>query len=111
MDLDEKLRQAYFWIVNHGDHQPALRHRVQRRPAAGVPASATRKARADAAHRRRATRASCCCRCSTFAVRRKCLFVGGPGRGKTASAMLMGVLAGYPLREVQPRACSTASRR
>lgn len=31
----------------------------------------------------------------TFATRRKCLFVGGPGRGKTASAVLMGILAGY----------------
>ena len=31
----------------------------------------------------------------TFATRRRCLFVGGPGRGKTASAIIMGVLAGY----------------
>lgn len=34
-------------------------------------------------------------------MRRRCLLVGGPGRGKTASAILMGVLAGYPLREVR----------
>src|SRR6478736_2894076 len=37
----------------------------------------------------------------TFATRRKCLFVGGPGRGKTASAVLMGVLAGYSVRDVR----------
>lgn len=37
----------------------------------------------------------------TFATRRKCLFIGGPGRGKTASALLMGVLGGYPVREVR----------
>ena len=36
-----------------------------------------------------------------FAVRRRCLLVGGPGRGKTASAILMGVLAGYRVREVR----------
>ncbi|MGQ0616336.1 MAG: AAA family ATPase, partial [Acidimicrobiia bacterium] len=36
-----------------------------------------------------------------FAVRRRCLFVGGPGRGKTASAVLMGVLAGYTVTEVR----------
>nr|WP_279589679.1 AAA family ATPase [Dyella sp. SG562] len=29
------------------------------------------------------------------------MFIGGPGRGKTASAILMGVLAGYPVREVR----------
>src|SRR5204862_486747 len=36
-----------------------------------------------------------------FAVRRRCLLVGGPGRGKTASAMLMGLLAGYSLRDIK----------
>jgi MoxR-like ATPase len=37
----------------------------------------------------------------TFATRRKCLFVGGPGRGKTASAILMGVLSGASVRDVR----------
>ena len=37
----------------------------------------------------------------TFATQRKWLFVGGPGRGKTARATLMAVLAGYPVREVR----------
>ncbi len=36
-----------------------------------------------------------------FATRLECLFVGGPGRGRTASAILMSVLAGYPVREVR----------
>ncbi|MEW5723119.1 MAG: MoxR family ATPase, partial [Thermodesulfobacteriota bacterium] len=36
-----------------------------------------------------------------LAVRRRCLLVGGPGRGKTAIAILMGVLSGYPLTEIK----------
>ena len=36
-----------------------------------------------------------------LAVRRRCLLVGGPGRGKTAIAILMGVLAGYSLPEIK----------
>ena len=36
-----------------------------------------------------------------LAVRKRLLFVGGPGRGKTASAILMGLLAGYSNKEVK----------
>jgi MoxR-like ATPase len=36
-----------------------------------------------------------------FAVRRRCRLGGGPGRGKTASAILMGVLAGYSIKDVR----------
>jgi hypothetical protein len=36
-----------------------------------------------------------------FAVRRRCLLVGGRGRGKTASAVLTGVLAGYSVTEIR----------
>lgn len=34
-------------------------------------------------------------------ARRRCLLVGGPGRGKTASAILMGILAGYSMKELK----------
>ena len=34
-------------------------------------------------------------------LRRRCLLVGGPGRGKTASAILIGVIAGYSLSDIR----------
>ena len=37
----------------------------------------------------------------TLLTRRKALLVGGPGRGKTAIAMLLGLIAGYSYDEVQ----------
>ena len=37
----------------------------------------------------------------SLAVRRKCLLVGGPGRGKTAIALLMGIVAGNPRNEIR----------
>jgi MoxR-like ATPase len=36
-----------------------------------------------------------------LAVRRRCLLVGGPGRGKTVIATLLGILSGYNLTEVK----------
>jgi len=36
-----------------------------------------------------------------FIVRKRALFIGGPGRGKTASATLMGLLAGYDIKELK----------
>lgn len=97
--LDEKLRQAYFWIVNHAVISPFYDIEYQEGPpqtfvfgdAKGV-----------------LTLPSGQSYCSfvllpllTFAVRAKCLLIGGPGRGKTSSAVLMGVLAGYSLRDVR----------
>src|SRR6185295_7776052 len=38
---------------------------------------------------------------ANFAVRKRALFVGGPGRGKTASAVLLGLLAGYSLADIR----------
>jgi MoxR-like ATPase len=97
--LDEKLRQAYFWIVNNAIISP---HYDIEYNAGAAPTYAVGDSK------RTLTLPSAQSYSSyillpllTFATRRKCLFVGGPGRGKTASAILMGVLAGYPVREVR----------
>jgi MoxR-like ATPase len=97
--LDEKLRQAYFWIVNTAIISPHYDIEYNEAPpqefAVGdgnsritLPSSQSYSSFALVP-------------LLTFALRRKCLFIGGPGRGKTASAILMGVLAGYSLRDVR----------
>ncbi len=97
--LDEKLRQAYFWIVNHAIISPFYDIEYNE----GAPQTYPFGDRGN-----RVILPSGQSYCSfvllpllTFAVRAKCLLVGGPGRGKTSSAVLMGVLAGYPIRDVR----------
>lgn len=96
--LDEKLRQAYFWVVNHAiispyydieyhDDGPERRFRIDQAQLS-LPGAQSYSS-------------FVLLPLLNFAVRRKCLLIGGPGRGKTASAVLMGVLAGYPVREVR----------
>jgi MoxR-like ATPase len=97
--LDEKLRQAYFWIVNTAIISPHYDIEYNDGPPQQFVLGDIKS---------RLTLPSAQSYSSfvllpllTFATRRKCLFIGGPGRGKTASAILMGVLAGYPVREVR----------
>ena len=97
--LDEKLRQAYFWIVNTAIISPHYDIEYNDGPPQSFVLGDSQS---------RLTLPSGQSYSSfvllpllTFATRRKCLFVGGPGRGKTASAILMGVLAGYSVREVR----------
>ncbi len=97
--LDEKLRQAYFWIVNHAIISPHYDIEYNDGPAQSYSVGDSR---------RLLTLPSAQSYSSfillpllTFATRGKCLFVGGPGRGKTASAILMGVLSGASVREVK----------
>ncbi|MBI3273171.1 MAG: AAA family ATPase [Planctomycetes bacterium] len=100
--LAEKLRQAYFWIVNHAIITPYYDIEFND-PAAGPP----RAFRFGGAGTevRLPTDASfssfVLLPILTFAVRKRALFIGGPGRGKTASAILMGILAGYSPEEVR----------
>ncbi len=97
--LDEKLRQAYFWIVNTAIISPHYDIEYQDGPSPEF--------RAGDSHRlltlpsAQSYSSYVLLPLLAFATRSKCLFVGGPGRGKTASAILMGVLAGYPVREVR----------
>lgn len=97
--LDEKLRQAYFWIVNTAIISPHYDIEYNDEPPQSYVLGDTKS---------RLTLPSAQSYSSfvllpllTFAARRKCLFIGGPGRGKTASALLMGVIAGYPVRDVR----------
>ncbi len=97
--LDEKLRQAYFWITNFaiitpfydieylgeksshyelGDSHSQLHFPSQQSYSSFVLLPLL-----------------------NLVVRRRCLLVGGPGRGKTASATLMGLLAGYSGQEIK----------
>ncbi len=98
-NLDEKLRQAYFWIVNNAIISPHYDIEYHQGPAPTYSVGDSK---------RTLTLPSAQSYSSfillpllTFATRRKCLFVGGPGRGKTASAILMAVLAGYCVRDVR----------
>jgi MoxR-like ATPase len=97
--LDEKLRQAYFWMVNtaiisphydveYNDEAPASYVLGDSKSRLSLPSAQSYSS-------------FVLLPLLTFATRRKCLLVGGPGRGKTASALLMGVLAGYPLKQVK----------
>jgi MoxR-like ATPase len=91
--------QAYFWIVNHAIISPHYDIEYHDGPsqsfAFGSPSN-------------RVTLPSGQSYSSfvllpllNFAARRRCLLVGGPGRGKTASAILLGLLGGYSLRDVR----------
>ena len=97
--LDEKLRQAYFWIVNTAIISPHYDIEYNDGPSVSI-VFGDSKARMNLPSAQSYS-SFVLMPLLTFAVRRKCLFVGGPGRGKTASAVLMAVLAGYSVSEVR----------
>lgn len=98
-DLSEKLRQAYFWVVNHAiispyydieynDKPPRVFHVGDLKSELRLPTAQSYSS-------------FVLLPLINLVVRKRCLFVGGPGRGKTASAVLMGLLAGYSMKEVR----------
>lgn len=97
--LDEKLRQAYFWIVNSAIISPYYDIEYNDGPAQSYVFGDQKSVvslPSDQSY-------------SSFVLmpllnlvlRKRCLLVGGPGRGKTASAILMGLIAGYSIRDVR----------
>ncbi|NUO52720.1 MAG: ATPase [Polyangiaceae bacterium] len=99
LPLDEKLRQAYFWIVNTAIISPHYDIEYNDGPPITFTLGDTKSPLSLPSGQSYSSYVLL--PLLTFATRRKCLFIGGPGRGKTASAVLMGVLAGYPVREVR----------
>ncbi len=97
--LDEKLRQAYFWIVNHAIISPHYDIEYNDGPHQTFTFGDTKtKVNLPSGQ---SYSSFVLLPLLNFAVRRRCLLVGGPGRGKTSSAILMGVLAGYSVKEVR----------
>ncbi len=97
--LDEKLRQAYFWVVNHAIISPHYDIEYSDRPPASFTFGDSKATvRLPSAQ---SYSSFVLLPLLNFAVRRRCLLVGGPGRGKTSSAILMSVLAGYSIQEVR----------
>jgi hypothetical protein len=86
--LDEKLRQAYFWIVNHAIISPFYDIEYNDGPIQSFKFGDTQSAVTLPSGQSYSS--FVLLPLLTFAVRAKCLLVGGPGRGKTSSAVLMG---------------------
>ena len=98
-DLDEKMRQAYFWLTNHAiitpfydieyNEGPPVSYRLgDRQTVLTLPTGQSYSS-------------FILLPLLNLVVRKRCLLVGGPGRGKTASAILMGLLAGYSMKELK----------
>jgi MoxR-like ATPase len=99
VSLDQKLQQAYFWIVNHAVISPHYDIEYDAGPSQTYTFGDSKtKVHLPSAQ---SYSSFVLLPLLNFAVRRRCLLVGGPGRGKTSSAILLGLLAGYSLKEIR----------
>ncbi|MGA1825685.1 MAG: ATPase [bacterium] len=97
--LDEKLRQAYFWIVNNAIISPYYDIEYNTSPPLTFTFGDLKSIVTLPSDQSYSS--FVLLPLLTLAVRKRCLLVGGPGRGKTASAFLMGIVAGYSLKDVR----------
>jgi len=97
--LDEKLRQTYFWLVNSAVISPFYDVEF----STGAPLSYSLGDAGAALHLAtdQSYSSNVLLPLLTFAVGGRCLLVGGPGRGKTTLAVLMGVLSGTSSSDVR----------
>ncbi len=97
--LEEKLRQAYFWVTNTAIISPYYDIEYNDAPPSSY-AFGDSKTRVTLPTDQSYS-SYVLLPLLNLAVCRRCLLVGGPGRGKTAIAILLGVLAGYNLKEIR----------
>lgn len=96
--LADKLRQAYYWIVNNAVIAPYY--------DVGIEEGRSREFQFGGGDIFRLPQGPAWASyvllpLLTFATGRRALLVGGPGRGKTATAMLMGLLAGHTKAQIE----------
>lgn len=97
--LDERLRQAYFWLVNSAIISPFYDVEFSTDGPLTYDvgdAGAQLQLGTDQSYS-----SNVLLPLLTFAVGGRCLMIGGPGRGKTTLAVLMGVLAGSRSEDVR----------
>ena len=87
LPLDEKLRQAYFWVVNHAIISPYYDIEYNEGPAQTFSFGDSKSVLTLPSGQSYSS--FILLPLLNLAVQRRCLLVGGPGRGKTASAILM----------------------
>ncbi|MBN2736410.1 MAG: AAA family ATPase [Spirochaetales bacterium] len=97
--LDEKMRKVYYWIVNHAIITPFYDIEYNEAPPRTFQLGDQKSILTLPTGQSYSS--FILMPLLNLVARKRCLLVGGPGRGKTASAVLMGLIAGYKLKEVK----------